>query len=79
LCPSYSADRHDRFSPNRFGLDHLSFSVANRAELDKALVLFNEKSVEHGKVKGLAGLGITILPFYDPYRIQLELTVPLAT
>src|SRR5437763_6107716 len=27
---------NDRFSPNRVGLHHLSFSVANRAELHKA-------------------------------------------
>jgi glyoxylase I family protein len=71
------APPNDRFSPNRVGLDHLSFSVANRVELDKALALFNEHAVEHGEVKDLADFGITILPFYDPDGIQLELTAPL--
>jgi glyoxylase I family protein len=68
---------NDRFSPNRVGLDHLSFSVANRAELDKAASLFNEHGVEHGEVRDLPDFGITILPFYDPDGIQLELTTPL--
>jgi glyoxylase I family protein len=71
------APPNDRFSPNRVGLDHLSFSVANRAELDKAAALFNEHGVEHGEVRDLPDFGITILPFYDPDGIQLELTAPL--
>src|SRR5215471_18788456 len=42
---------NDHFSPNRVGLDHLSFSVANRAELLKAEALFEERGVEHGEVR----------------------------
>lgn len=71
------APLNDRFSPNRVGLDHLSFGVANRAELDKAAALFNEHGVEHGEVRDLPDFGITILPFYDPDGIQLELTASL--
>src|SRR5215472_14010873 len=68
---------HDRFSPNRVGLDHLSFGVANRAELNKAAALFDEHGVEHGEVKDLPAFGITILSYSDPDGIQLELTAPL--
>lgn len=67
----------DRFSCNRVGLDHLSFGVANRAELDKAAALFKEHGIEHGEITDLPGFGITILSFSDPDGIQLELTTPL--
>ncbi|HEX9131671.1 MAG TPA: VOC family protein [Ktedonobacteraceae bacterium] len=68
---------NDRFSPNRVGLDHLSFSVANKAELQKAAALFEEHGVEHGEVRDLPPFGITILSFSDPDGIQCELTAPL--
>src|SRR5881275_214893 len=71
------AIKNDRFSPNRVGLDHLSFGVANRAELEKAAALFDEHGVEHGEVRDLVQFGITILSFSDPDGIQLELTAPL--
>ena len=68
---------NDCFSPNRVGLDHLSFGVANRAELLKAAALFDEHGVEHGEVRDLPPFGITILSFNDPDGIQCELTAPL--
>ncbi len=68
---------NDHFSPNRVGLDHLSFGVANRAELEKAAALFDLHGVEHGEVRDLPPFGITILSFSDPDGIQLELTAPL--
>jgi catechol 2,3-dioxygenase-like lactoylglutathione lyase family enzyme len=71
------AIENDRFSPHRVGLDHLSFGVANRAELEKALALFEERGVEHGEIRDLVPFGITILSFNDPDGIQLELTAPL--
>lgn len=70
---------NDRFSCNRVGLDHLSFGVANRAELVKAAALFKERGVECGEVRDLPPFGITILSFNDPDGIQLELTAPLET
>jgi glyoxylase I family protein len=66
----------DRFSADRVGLDHLSFSVASRAELEAAARLFEENGVEHGEIRRLDGFGIDILPFRDPDDIQLELTAP---
>lgn len=73
------APANDHFSPNRVGLDHLSFGVANRAELEKAVALFDQHGVEHGEIRDLPPFGITILSFNDPDGIQLELTAPLET
>ena len=80
ITPAWDADRaipNDRFSPNRVGLDHLSFGVANRAELEKAAALFDQHGIEHGEIRDLPPFGITILSFSDPDGIQLELTTPL--
>ncbi len=82
LTPAWVPDQappNDRFSPNRVGLDHLSFGVADRAELEKAAALFEEHGVEHGDIRDLPPFGITILSFSDPDGNQLELTAPLAT
>src|SRR6266480_4511509 len=79
ITPPWDASQappNDRFSPNRVGLDHLSFSVANRAELNKAAALFEEHGIEHGEVRDLPPFGITILSFSDPDGIQVELTAP---
>jgi catechol 2,3-dioxygenase-like lactoylglutathione lyase family enzyme len=67
----------DRFDPDRVGLDHLSFSVASRDELDHALALLDEHGVPHGQITSLASFGIDVLPFEDPDGVQLELTAPM--
>lgn len=72
------AIENDRFSPNRVGLDHVSFSVGQRSELEKAALRCEEFGVEHGEVRDLPAFGITILSINDPDGIQLELTAPLA-
>ena len=80
VTPPWEASQalpHDCFNPNRVGLDHLSFGVADRAELHKAAALFEEHGIEHGEVRDLPAFGITILSFSDPDGIQLELTTPL--
>ncbi len=66
----------DRFNENRLGLDHLSFSVAGRADLEAAVRLLDEHGVGHGEVTDLDGLGISILALRDPDNIQIELTAP---
>jgi glyoxylase I family protein len=68
----------DRFDPDRVGLDHLSFGVASREDLEEAARLFDERGVNHGVITRLAGFGIDVLPFEDPDGIQLELTAPVA-
>jgi catechol 2,3-dioxygenase-like lactoylglutathione lyase family enzyme len=69
---------NDRFTENRAGLDHVSFTVANRAELEKAVQIFDQNNVSHGEINDLghAGLPIFVLAFRDPDNIQLELTAP---
>ena len=64
----------DRFDPDRVGLDHLSFSVATREDLEEAVRLFDEHGVRHGAITRLESFGIDVLPFDDPDGIQLELT-----
>jgi glyoxylase I family protein len=71
------AIRNDRFDENRIGLDHLSFSVGSRNELEQAVRLFDENEVSHGEIKDLGpDLGLYVLAFRDPDNIQLELTAP---
>jgi catechol 2,3-dioxygenase-like lactoylglutathione lyase family enzyme len=72
------APRDDRFDEDRVGLDHLSFSVASREELDQAVRLFDERGVPHGEIATLSSFGIAVLPFRDPDNIQVELTAPIA-
>ena len=67
----------DRFDPDRVGLDHLSFSVTSRDELDHAFALLDEYRVPHGQITSLASFGIDVLPFEDPDGVQLELTAPM--
>jgi catechol 2,3-dioxygenase-like lactoylglutathione lyase family enzyme len=67
----------DRFSPDRVGLDHLSFSVPGRADLEQAVRLLDERGVAHGEITSLPSFGIAVLPFEDPDGVQLELTAPM--
>jgi glyoxylase I family protein len=69
----------DRFDPDRVGLDHLSFDVESREDLEQAVRLFDEHGVTHGAITRLAGFGFDILSFEDPDGIQLELTAPVAS
>jgi glyoxylase I family protein len=66
----------DRFDPFRVGLDHISFTVPSRADLDEAIRLLDERGVEHGPIRELVPLGISFLAFFDPDGIALELTAP---
>lgn len=68
----------DRFHPDRVGLDHLSFGVASREDLERAAQSFDEHGVTHGQITPLPSFGIDVLPFEDPDGIQLELTAPMA-
>jgi glyoxylase I family protein len=64
----------DSFDEDRVGLDHVSFAVASRADLDAAAALLDLRGVNHGGVKDI-GVGY-ILEFRDPDRIALELFSP---
>lgn len=66
----------DRFDPFRVGLDHLSFGVPSRSDLDETVEVLDRLGVEHGQVNELASFGLCFLSFSDPDGIQLELTAP---
>ena len=72
------APQGDRFDPDRVGLDHLSFGVASRDDLEHAVRLLEENSVKHGEIASLPSFGIDVLSFEDPDGVQLELTAPAA-
>ena len=66
----------DRFDEDRTGLDHVSFAVDSRADLDTAATMLDERGVAHGGVKDI-GAGF-VLEFRDPDGIALELFAPKA-
>jgi glyoxylase I family protein len=80
LAPDPSrAPRGDRFDENRVGLDHLSFSVGERADLERAARLLDERGVSHGEIEDLGeATRMYTMAFRDPDNIQLELTAPYA-
>jgi glyoxylase I family protein len=64
------------FSEYRVGLDHVSFGVANRAELEKWAQRLDELGVAHGDIKDASyGSGLS---FRDPDGIALEFFAPPA-
>jgi glyoxylase I family protein len=64
----------DSFNENRVGLDHVSFAVASRDDLDDAVTTLDRLGVAHGGVKDI-GAG-WILEFRDPDNVALELFAP---
>lgn len=66
----HAANTGDAFSESNSGLDHVAFSVADRAELEQWSRHFTACDVEHSPInEGLTGPLIT---FRDPDNIQLE-------
>jgi catechol 2,3-dioxygenase-like lactoylglutathione lyase family enzyme len=66
----------ERFSEFRVGLDHVSFGVADRDELEKWARRLDELDIEHGEIKDAPyGSGLS---FRDPDGIALELFAPPA-
>lgn len=65
------------FDSSRTGLDHISFAVSSRAELESAAAALTGAGIPHGEVVDLADAGLAILSFQDPDDINIELTAPL--
>lgn len=75
LCDQPHAGSYDRFDEFRVGLDHLSFTVGSRAELDRAVAILDRHEVPHGEIEDMGReFGLYVLAFRDPDNIQLELT-----
>ena len=66
------------FDPQRTGLDHVSFAVASRVDLESAAAALTEAGIEHGEINDLTEAGMAILSFQDPDDINVELTAPLS-
>ena len=62
---------NDPFNETRTGLDHISFLVANRGDLDAWETRLVELAVDHSPVNDQPGY--SVLVFRDPDNIQLEL------
>lgn len=65
------------FDSARTGLDHLSFAVPSRDDLEAAATALSDAGIAHGEVTDLTGAGIAILSVQDPDDINIELTAPL--
>jgi len=66
----------DAFSPDRVGLDHVSFQLASLDELTAAAAVLDELGVAHEEIKDLGKAGFALLEFRDPDGVALELTSP---
>lgn len=64
----------DRFDEDRVGLDHVSFTMSARADLESAQRVLDERGIAHAGIKDI-GMG-HILEFRDPDNIALELFAP---
>jgi catechol 2,3-dioxygenase-like lactoylglutathione lyase family enzyme len=64
----------EKFNELRIGLDHVSFGVADRPELEKWARRLDEVGIDHAGIKD-AGYG-SGLSFRDPDGIALELFAP---
>ena len=64
----------DRFDEDRVGLDHVSFAIASRAEVEAAAAVLDALGVAHSGVKDIGAA--VLLEFRDPDNIALELFAP---
>ncbi len=67
----------DSFDAERTGLDHVSFAVDSRDDLESAAQALTEAGIDHGDIIELSGAGMAVLSFQDPDDINIELTAPL--
>ncbi|NYJ04557.1 VOC family protein [Petropleomorpha daqingensis] len=77
LRPVDATNADDRFDPFRVGLDHLSFGVASRDDLDAAMRVFDERGIDHGPIREVPAMGLAFLAVFDPDGIAVELTAQI--
>lgn len=68
------ASSGDRYDEDRVGLDHVSFAVSARSDLEAAATLLESLDIAHAGIKDV-GAGF-ILEFRDPDNVALELFAP---
>jgi glyoxylase I family protein len=70
----HEANPGEPFHESRTGLDHISFGVAERADLDAWATWLNELGIENsGVIDTDNPLPYSVVVFRDPDNIQLEL------
>ena len=67
----------DGFDELRTGMDHLAFTVADRAALQRWAVRLDELEIAHSAPA--AAIGGEVIVFRDPDNIQLQLWAPTST
>ena len=67
---THPTNEQERFLESRTGLDHVSFTVSARSELDAWASRLPELGVEHSPVNDQGGYAVLV--FRDPDNIQLE-------
>ena len=69
----HEANPGQPFHESRTGLDHISFSVADRASLDAWASWLDELGIEHsGVIDTEKPMPYSVVVFRDPDNIQLE-------
>lgn len=70
----HEANAGETFDERRNGLDHISFGVAARADLDTWTAWLDEQGIPHSGVRDIAEpVPFATVVFRDPDHIQLEL------
>ena len=70
----HEANQGERFDESRTGLDHVSFQVADRSELDAWVAHFDQQGVRHsGITEFTKPFPFAVVVFRDPDNLQLEL------
>lgn len=71
----HEAHQDEQFAEHRTGLDHLSFGVASREDMDRWVEHLDALGVEHSAVTDMTDpFPVATLCFRDPDNIALELT-----
>lgn len=66
-----------RFDSEHTGLDHISFMVDSRSDLETAHAHFEREAIPHGEITDITDSGLAILSFSDPDGVHCELTASL--
>ena len=70
----HDSNSGEPFAENRTGLDHISFAVAQRSELDDWASWLDKQGVPHsGVISAQSPAPYAVVVFRDPDNIQLEL------
>ncbi|MBI4226504.1 VOC family protein, partial [Candidatus Roizmanbacteria bacterium] len=57
--------KEKKFNEKNVGMDHVSFTVSSRKDLEEALLFFDTENIPHGQIKKLSN-NTYVLAFRDP-------------